>query len=93
MNLSKVSWFAVGCYYLMVGHKNEHARRYLRYDSVDLVDFHYSSKFRVSKIFFLSFIEIKSFVKKKIYIYTIVLNFLYIKEFKKTNHGFHKKTY
>uniref|UniRef100_A0A8K9V3B3 Cell division cycle 16 homolog (S. cerevisiae) n=1 Tax=Oncorhynchus mykiss TaxID=8022 RepID=A0A8K9V3B3_ONCMY len=24
-----VSWFAVGCYYLMVGHKNEHARRYL----------------------------------------------------------------
>uniref|UniRef100_A0A8D1TC36 Cell division cycle 16 n=2 Tax=Sus scrofa TaxID=9823 RepID=A0A8D1TC36_PIG len=25
-----VSWFAVGCYYLMVGHKNEHARRYLR---------------------------------------------------------------
>ncbi|KAE8625529.1 hypothetical protein XENTR_v10006306 [Xenopus tropicalis] len=26
-----VSWFAVGCYYLMVGHKNEHARRYLRY--------------------------------------------------------------
>lgn len=27
----QVSWFAVGCYYLMVGHKNEHARRYLRY--------------------------------------------------------------
>ncbi|KAJ8256042.1 hypothetical protein COCON_G00199060 [Conger conger] len=26
---SPVSWFAVGCYYLMVGHKNEHARRYL----------------------------------------------------------------
>lgn len=26
-----MSWFAVGCYYLMVGHKNEHARRYLRY--------------------------------------------------------------
>ena len=26
----QVSWFAVGCYYLMVGHKNEHARRYLR---------------------------------------------------------------
>uniref|UniRef100_A0A3B4AFN6 Uncharacterized protein n=1 Tax=Periophthalmus magnuspinnatus TaxID=409849 RepID=A0A3B4AFN6_9GOBI len=25
-----VSWFAVGCYYLMVGHKNEHARRYLK---------------------------------------------------------------
>uniref|UniRef100_A0A7N8Y4L0 Cell division cycle 16 homolog (S. cerevisiae) n=1 Tax=Mastacembelus armatus TaxID=205130 RepID=A0A7N8Y4L0_9TELE len=24
-----VSWFSVGCYYLMVGHKNEHARRYL----------------------------------------------------------------
>uniref|UniRef100_A0A1A8PPJ4 Cell division cycle 16 homolog n=1 Tax=Nothobranchius rachovii TaxID=451742 RepID=A0A1A8PPJ4_9TELE len=24
-----VSWFAVGCYYLMVGSKNEHARRYL----------------------------------------------------------------
>ncbi|XP_061697260.1 cell division cycle protein 16 homolog isoform X1 [Syngnathoides biaculeatus] len=24
-----VSWFAVGCYYLMVGHKNENARRYL----------------------------------------------------------------
>uniref|UniRef100_A0A2K6G151 Cell division cycle 16 n=1 Tax=Propithecus coquereli TaxID=379532 RepID=A0A2K6G151_PROCO len=24
-----VSWFAVGCYCLMVGHKNEHARRYL----------------------------------------------------------------
>uniref|UniRef100_A0A673KVM4 Cell division cycle protein 16 homolog n=1 Tax=Sinocyclocheilus rhinocerous TaxID=307959 RepID=A0A673KVM4_9TELE len=29
VNLFKVSWFAVGCYYLMVGHKNEHARRYL----------------------------------------------------------------
>lgn len=26
-----MSWFAVGCYYLMVGHKNEHARRYLRF--------------------------------------------------------------
>ncbi|MEQ2273122.1 anaphase promoting complex subunit cdc16, partial [Xenotaenia resolanae] len=26
---SQVSWFAVGCYYLMVGNKNEHARRYL----------------------------------------------------------------
>ncbi|PKU40082.1 cell division cycle protein 16 like protein [Limosa lapponica baueri] len=30
MSQSSVSWFAVGCYYLMVGHKNEHARRYLR---------------------------------------------------------------
>uniref|UniRef100_A0A2I2Z103 Cell division cycle 16 n=1 Tax=Gorilla gorilla gorilla TaxID=9595 RepID=A0A2I2Z103_GORGO len=29
VELNKVSWFAVGCYYLMVGHKNEHARRYL----------------------------------------------------------------
>lgn len=29
--LCQVSWFAVGCYYLMVGHKNEHARRYLRF--------------------------------------------------------------
>ncbi|RXM33861.1 Cell division cycle protein 16-like [Acipenser ruthenus] len=30
-SFAQVSWFAVGCYYLMVGHKNEHARRYLRY--------------------------------------------------------------
>ncbi|KAJ3592060.1 hypothetical protein NHX12_007190 [Muraenolepis orangiensis] len=29
-----VSWFAVGCYYLMVGHKNEHARRYLRHVAI-----------------------------------------------------------
>ncbi|XP_064348983.1 cell division cycle protein 16 homolog isoform X3 [Camelus dromedarius] len=30
-----VSWFAVGCYYLMVGHKNEHARRYLRWKTAE----------------------------------------------------------
>ena len=35
---TQVSWFAVGCYYLMVGHKNEHARRYLRH--VAIVNLH-----------------------------------------------------